>query len=137
MVLALALAALATVCVAPAATEAAKKKVPCDFKLARPKAHHDQVKIKMTCHRKFVQNVRFKLRKKYTATAFDGFPNAICSVQSAHVVGCVFSGNGAPNGKAVFATVHLKVLVPVHDSHFADVEIFLSGGDPIGEQLGY
>ena len=123
---------------APTAVDAAKKgKAPCDFKLARNKAHHDRVRIKMTCHKKFVVNVRFKLRKKYTATAFDGFPGGFCSVQSAHVVGCVFGGNGAPVGKAVAATVHTKLPAPVHDSHFADVVIFISGADSYTEPLGY
>jgi hypothetical protein len=122
----------------PTAADAAKKpKVPCDFKLARNNAHHDRVKIKMTCHRKLVVNVRFKLRKKYTATAFDGFPGAMCSVQSAHVVGCVFGGNGAPVGKAVLATVHTKPSAPAHDPHFTNVEIFISGGDAFGELLAY
>jgi hypothetical protein len=121
----------------PAASDAAKKKVPCSFKLARDKAQHDRVKIKMTCHKKLVTNVRFKLRKKYTATAFDGFPGGICSVQSAHVVGCVFGGNGAPVGKAVAATIHLKLPAPVKDSAFANVVIFISGGDTYFEPLGY
>jgi hypothetical protein len=122
----------------PTAVDAAKKhKVPCGFKLSRNKAHHDRVKIKMTCHRKFVVNVRFKLRRKYTATAFDGFPGAICSVQSDHVVGCVFGGSGAPKDKAVVATVHFKLPAPVKDPHFADVELFISDGENSGEQLGY
>jgi hypothetical protein len=138
--LALALvAALALTGVAGNPLAAAKKKPkpPCDFKLARDKSHHDTVKIKMTCHKKLVTNVRFKLRKKYTITAFDGFPGGFCSVQSARVAGCVFGGQGAPLNKAVSAKVHVLVPVPAKDEHFADVEIFLSGGDPIGEQLGY
>jgi hypothetical protein len=53
------------------------------------------------------------------------------------VVGCVFSGNGAPNGKAVFATVHTAPAAPAHDSQFANVEIFISGGDSFGELLAY
>jgi hypothetical protein len=116
---------------------AKKRKPPCDFKLARNPANHSRVKIKMTCHKKFVTNVRFTLRKKYTVKSFQGFPGGFCSVQSKHVAGCVFGGNGAPNGKAVKAVVEVLVPVPKHDNHFADVEIFLSGGDPIGEQLGY
>jgi hypothetical protein len=123
----------------PTAVDAATKpKVPCDFKLSRNKAHHDRVKIKMTCHKKLVTNVRIKLRKKYTATAFDGFPGAFCSVQSAHVVGCVFGGNGAPVGKPVGSTVHTKPPAPAHDKHFADVVIFISGDtSSSGELLAY
>ncbi|MEA2449078.1 MAG: hypothetical protein QOG63_1010 [Thermoleophilaceae bacterium] len=131
--------ALVALLAAPSTVDAAAKKhkVPCDFKLSRNKAHHDRVKIKMTCHRKFVVNVRFKLRKKYTASGFDGFPGAICSVQSARVVGCVFGGNGAPVGKPVAATVHTLPPAPRHDAHFAHVVIFISGGDSFGELLAY
>jgi hypothetical protein len=123
---------------APGAADATKKqKVPCDFKLSRDQAHHDRVKIKMTCHRKLVVNVRVKLRKKYTATSFAGFPGAICSVQSAHVVGCVFGGNGAPVGKAVHAVVGVNPPAPRHDKRFAHVAVFISGGGDFGEVLAY
>jgi hypothetical protein len=138
LILKLVAVVLVALVAAPSAVDAAKKpKAPCSFKLARNKAHHDRVRIKMTCHKKFVVNVRFKLRKKYTATAFDGFPGAFCSVQSAHVVGCVFGGNGAPVGKPTVATVHTKPPAPAHDPHFANVVIFISGADSFTEPLGY
>jgi hypothetical protein len=136
--LAAALVALLAPSLAPAHTvhSAAKKKHPCAFKLARNSAHHDRVKISMTCHKKFVTNVRFTV-KKHTVTGFTGFPGAICSVQSQHVAGCVFGGNGAPNGKTVQSVIDVGPPAPPHDSQFANVVVFISGGHDYFEVLGY
>jgi hypothetical protein len=120
----------------PTAGDAAKKKkAPCDFKLARNKADHTRVRIKMTCHKKLVVNIRFTL-KKHKVKTFNGFPGAQCSIQSQRTVGCVY-GNGAPLNKPVSAVVGIDLPAFRHEKRFTRVEMFLSGGDPIGEQLGY
>jgi hypothetical protein len=118
------------------AVDAAKKpKPPCDFKLARNKADHTRVRIKMTCHKKLVVNIRFTL-KKHTVKTFTPFPGAQCSIQSQHVAGCIY-GNGAPVNKAVTAVVGIDKPAPAHEKDFADVQMFISSGDEVGEQLGY
>jgi hypothetical protein len=120
----------------PSAVDAAKKpKPPCGFKLARNKADHSRVRIKMTCHRKLVVNIRFTL-KKYTVRTFKPFPGAQCSVQSKHVAGCIY-GNGAPVNKAVSAVVGIDRQAPAHDTHFGLVQMFISGGHDTEEPLGY
>jgi hypothetical protein len=114
---------------------AKKKKPPCGFKLTRNKAHHDMVKIKMTCHRKNVVNVKFTL-KKYEITDFKGFPGGFCSIQSTHVAGCVI-GPGAPVDKAVYATVSTKPAAPAKDAHYGIANMFISGDSSYGELLNY
>lgn len=120
----------------PSAVGAATKhKVPCDFKLTRNKAHHTRVRIKMTCHKKLVVNIRFTL-KKYTVKTFKPFPGAQCSIQSKHVAGCIY-GNGAPLNKTVGAVVGFGPPAPPHDKHFADVVIFISGRSKYTKLLSY
>jgi hypothetical protein len=72
-----------------------------------------------------VVNIRFTL-KKHKLTAFDGFPGAQCSIQSQHVVGCIH-GNGAPVNKPVSAVVGIDLPASPHESHFARVQMFISG----------
>jgi hypothetical protein len=52
------------------------------------------------------------------------------------VAGCIY-GNGAPVNKAVGAVFELPIPAPPADPHFADVQLFISGGYEMGEQLGY
>jgi hypothetical protein len=120
----------------PTAVDAARKpKPPCGFELARNKADHTRVRIRMTCHRKLVVNIRFTL-KKYTVKTFKPFPGAQCSIQSPHVAGCIY-GNGAPVNKAVSAVVGIDSQAPRHDTHFGLVQVFISGDHESGEPLAY
>jgi hypothetical protein len=120
----------------PTAAGAAKKpKAPCVFKLARIKADHTRVRIRMTCHQKLVVNIRFTL-KKYTVKTFKPFPGAQCGIQSRHVAGCIY-GNGAPMNKTVTAIVGIDKRAPAHDTRFAVVQMFISGGHDMFEVLAY
>jgi hypothetical protein len=115
---------------------AKKRKPPCGFKLARNKKHHDRVRMTMTCHRKLVVNIRFTFRKKYNVNGFTGFPGAQCSIQSAHVAGCIY-GNGAPLNKAVTAVVSVAPPAAKHDKQFVNVQVFISGSHDYTEVLAY
>ena len=120
----------------PTGVEAAKKpKPPCQFKLTRNKADHTRVRIKMICHHKLVVNIRFTF-KKHTVKTFKSFPGAQCSIQSKHVAGCIY-GSGAPMNEAVSAVVGVGPPAPAHDQHFADVQVFISGGHDYFEPLAY